>query len=130
MKALLLFFVVFFLAWDLGWLAAGVHQMLPWRLRRLRDGGARPQLLDVRTPGEFALFHIPGAVNRPDALMADPAAFGLDPKRPVVVVCMTGHRSPFVARKLAARGYDASNLTWGMLGWKLFGGPSVSGGAK
>lgn len=130
MKALLFFLVIFFLVWDLGWLVAGVGQTLPWRLRRLRDAGARPQLLDVRTPGEFAMFHIPGAVNRPDALAVHAKALGLDPKRPVVVVCMTGHRSPFVARKLADAGYDASNLTWGMLGWKLSGGQSVSGGAK
>ncbi|MFU2210770.1 rhodanese-like domain-containing protein [Solidesulfovibrio sp. C21] len=131
MKALVLFLVIFFLLWDLGWMAAGVHQMLPWRLRRLREEAPPgPQVLDVRTPAEFALFHIPGAVNRPDALIADPAALGLDPKRPVVVACMTGHRSPFVTKKLAARGYDATNLTWGMLGWKLAGGKSVSGGTR
>lgn len=127
MKALVLFILLFFGVWDLGWLAAGVSQTLPWRLRRLREEGVRPQLLDVRTPAEFALFHIPGAVNRPDAMHADPARLGLDPKRPVVVVCMTGHRSPFVTRRLAAKGFDASNLTWGMLGWKLFGGESMSG---
>lgn len=130
MKALVLFVLLFFVAWDLGWLAAGLRQTPPWRLRRLREGTAKPQLLDVRTPAEYALFHIPGAINRPDAMAADAAALGLDPKRAVVVVCMTGHRSPFVAKKLAAKGYDASNLTWGMLGWKLAGGESVSGDGR
>ncbi|WP_300164766.1 rhodanese-like domain-containing protein [Solidesulfovibrio sp.] len=130
MKGLLFFFLLFFVAWDIGWLAAGVSQTLPWRLRGRLAGAAKPQLLDVRTPTEYALFHIPGAVNRPDAMTADPANLGLDAKRPVVVVCMTGHRSPFVARRLTAGGYDASNLTWGMLGWKLFGGESVSGDSR
>jgi rhodanese-related sulfurtransferase len=130
MKALVLFILLFFVAWDLGWLAAGLRQTPPWRLRRMRDAGAKPQLLDVRTSAEYALFHIPGAVSRPDAIAADPAALGLDPKRPVVVICMTGHRSPFVAKRLAAKGFDASNLTWGMLGWKLAGGESVSGGGR
>ncbi|EKO39903.1 MAG: Rhodanese-related sulfurtransferase [Solidesulfovibrio magneticus str. Maddingley MBC34] len=126
MKGLLIFLILFFGVWDLAWLVAGVGQTPPWRLRRLL--GKEPvQLLDVRTPAEFALFHIPGAVNRPDALAVPVAELGLDPARPVAVVCMTGHRSPFVAKSLAAKGYDASNLTWGMLGWLLMLGPTVSG---
>ena len=126
MKGLLVFLILFFGVWDLAWLAAGVAQTPPWRLRRQLD--KEPvQLLDVRTPTEFALLHIPGAVNRPDALTVPVAELGLDPARPVAVVCMTGHRSPFVAKKLAANGYDASNLTWGMLGWLLTFGPTASG---
>ena len=54
MKALLLFCLLFFVAWDLGWLAAGVVQTLPWRLRSMRAGALKPQLLDVRTPAEYA----------------------------------------------------------------------------
>jgi rhodanese-related sulfurtransferase len=41
---------------------------------------------------------------------------------PVIVICMTGHRSPMVAYQLKKRGYrQVYNLTWGMLAWKLFG---------
>jgi rhodanese-related sulfurtransferase len=128
MKAFLLVVVVFFLVWDLAWLLAGVGQTLPWKLRGWLGEASRPQLLDVRTRAEFALFHIPGAVNRPDALLADPAGLGLDPDRPVVVVCLTGHRSPLVARRLHAHGLArATNLTWGMLGWLISGGRVVSG---
>ena len=128
MKGLVVFLVLFFGVWDLAWLLAGVGQTPPWRLRR-QMASKPPQLLDVRTPGEFALFHIPGAINRPDALAVPTAALGLDPARPVTVVCMTGHRSPFVARKLAKEGFVASNLTWGMLGWLLSLG-SVSTGSN
>lgn len=128
MKALLFFFILFFVVWDVGWLVAGVGQTSPWRLRTMLGQKPEPQLLDVRTPGEFAFFHIPGAINRPDALSGDINSLGLDPKRPVVVVCMTGHRSPFAAKKLAAAGFpEASNLTWGMLGWLITGGHVVSG---
>ncbi|MHC1791527.1 rhodanese-like domain-containing protein [Solidesulfovibrio sp.] len=129
MKGLLIVLVLFFGVWDLAWLLAGVGQTPPWRLRRqLGEAPPRqPQLLDVRTPAEFALFHIPGAVNRPDALAVPAAALGLDPARPVVVVCMTGHRSPFVAKKLTDQGLAASNLTWGMLGWFLSRGETTSG---
>ena len=128
MKGLAIFLVLFFGVWDLAWYLAGVGQMPPWRLRRML--GKEPvQVLDVRTPAEFALFHIPGAVNRPDALAVPAAELGLDPTRPVAVVCFTGHRSPFVAKKLAAQGYAASNLTWGMVGWLGAFGP-VSTGQK
>ncbi len=127
MKALVLVVVLFFVVWDLGWAVAGLKQTPPWRLRRMRQEPDKPQVLDVRTSAEYAMFHIPGAINRPDAMLAAPQDLGLDPKRPVVVVCMTGHRSPFVAKRLADQGFDASNLPWGMLGWKLVGGESVSG---
>ena len=128
MKGLVIFLVLFFGVWDLAWLLAGVGQTPPWRLRR-QMATKPPQLLDVRTPAEFALFHIPGAINRPDALAVPAAQLGLDPSRPVAVICMTGHRSPFVARKLGRQGYDASNLTWGMLGWLVSFG-SVSTGSN
>jgi rhodanese-related sulfurtransferase len=128
MKALLLVFILFFVVWDVAWLVAGVGQTPTWRLRKMLGKAPEPQLLDVRTPAEFAFFHIPGAVNRPDALGGDVASLGLDPKRPVVVVCMTGHRSPFVAKKLATGGFpEASNLTWGMLGWLVSGGSVITG---
>jgi len=126
--------VVFILAllvvWDVAWLAAGVGQTLPWQLKAMIADKADPQLLDVRTPAEYAFFHIPGAVNRPDAFSKNAVDLGLDPNRPVVVICLTGHRSPFVARKLISQGLDATNLTWGMLGWKLFGGASLAGPDK
>ncbi|MFP5258296.1 MAG: rhodanese-like domain-containing protein [Acidobacteriota bacterium] len=128
MKGLVIFLVLFFGVWDLAWLLAGLGQTPPWRLRRQMETKP-PQLLDVRTPAEFALFHIPGAVNRPDALGVSTADLGLDPARPVVVICMTGHRSPFVAHKLAKDGLDASNLTWGMVGWLASMG-SVSTGSN
>ena len=127
MRALLVCLILFFGVWDLVWMLTGLTQTPPWRLRRMLREVPPPQLLDVRTPGEFAMVRIPGAVNHPEALAVDPDSLGLDRSRPVVVVCMTGHRSPFVARKLAAAGYKASNLTWGMAGWLATGGSRASG---
>jgi rhodanese-related sulfurtransferase len=41
---------------------------------------------------------------------------------------MTGHRSPFVVRKLKKMGYkEVYNLAWGIIGWKIFGNGTVSG---
>ncbi|BCS88767.1 rhodanese-like domain-containing protein [Pseudodesulfovibrio sediminis] len=125
-----LFLLFILVAWDLGWwYVAGVPPMAPWSLKAVREQGAGPVIIDVRSPAEYAYFHIPGAVNVPyPATLAELAMVSPDPLKPVVVVCMTGHRSPPVARQLMQGGYtDVHNLTWGMLAWKLFGGESVSG---
>ena len=39
----------------------------------------------------------------------------------VVVICMTGHRSPMVAYGLEKAGFArVYNLTWGMVGWEVW----------
>ena len=49
-----------------------------------------------------------------------------DPDETIVVICMTGHRSPVVANRLKRHGYkNVYNLTWGMWAWKVFGGKTV-----
>lgn len=73
--------------------------------KQLVSAGAR--LVDVRTPGEFAAGHIPGALNIPvqqlDARMSE-----LLPKdEPVVVYCRSGHRSGTAARLLKNAGFNA-----------------------
>lgn len=49
-------------------------------------------LLDVRTPGEFASGHVPGAQNVPVETLPAGAA-GLPTDKPVVVYCRSGARS-------------------------------------
>lgn len=122
--------IVLFIAWDVGWwLGFGVEPMSPWTLRELVQQDNAPVILDVRTETEFKAFHIPGARNVPfPASLAELAMASPDPNNPVVVVCMTGHRSPPVAKQLRDGGYtDVTNLTWGMLAWRLLGGETVSG---
>lgn len=77
--------------------------------RKLVEGGAR--LLDVRSPGEFASGHVPGAINVPlDALERRLGEVG--PKeRTVVVYCASGARSAAAKRVLMSKGYaDVKNL--------------------
>jgi 3-mercaptopyruvate sulfurtransferase SseA len=53
----------------------------------------QPQLLDVRTPEEFAVSHLTGArLVSPDSKVVDVLAT-LDRQRPVVVYCSVGYRS-------------------------------------
>ena len=78
------------------------------------------QLLDVRTPEEYAEGHIPGAINIDvfDKDFLAEATKSLDKARPVAVYCRSGKRSAEAARQLASQGYDVSNLLGGILAWK------------
>ena len=78
------------------------------------------QLLDVRTPDEFAEGHIAGAllvdVNESD--FEEKAVAVLDASRPVAVYCRSGRRSARAASLLTARGYKVTNLEGGVLAWQ------------
>ena len=83
----------------------------------LKDGGA--QLIDVRTPVEFAAGHVTGARSVPIHLLKQSLPkLALDPQRPIVAICATAHRSPPAVRLLRAAGYEnAMQLKNGMLSW-------------
>ncbi|MBR5135838.1 MAG: rhodanese-like domain-containing protein, partial [Rikenellaceae bacterium] len=73
------------------------------------------QLVDVRTPAEFAAGHIPEAVNidvRGENFDRDAKA-KLDPSRPVAVYCRSGARSKTAARNLVDKGYRVYELNNG-----------------
>ena len=71
------------------------------RLLREQDG----VLVDVRTPGEFASGHAPGAVNVPlGEVERHLAALGRK-DRPVLVHCASGTRSMVAVRQLKAAGF-------------------------
>lgn len=69
-------------------------------------------LLDVRTPGEYALGHIEGAINIPvDALRERLGELERD--MPVYLYCQSGQRSYVASRILAEHGFDAPHLAGG-----------------
>jgi rhodanese-related sulfurtransferase len=117
---LILFLMV---GWDFGWYLAGVKPLLPWHLKKLlKDKKDHIRLIDVRTPWEYKWFHIKGAANKPELLYDNEALPAKNKEEPVIVICMTGHRSPLVAYRLKKQGFrKVYSLTWGMLAWKLFG---------
>lgn len=63
------------------------------------------QVIDVRTPGEFAARHAPGSLNIPLQDL-DAGAKALDPHRWVIVCCASGTRSGIARRKLRSLGFD------------------------
>lgn len=94
---------------------------------RLR-GRPAPQLVDVRTPAEFAQGRVRGAINVPiGELRARLGALELDPARPVVAICLSGHRSVPAVRLLERGGFQASQLAGGMLAWRGARLPEVKG---
>jgi phage shock protein E len=83
--------------------------------RQLVQAGAR--LVDVRTPGEFAAGHIPGAINVP-VQQLDTRMSELQPKETAIVVyCRSGQRSGNAARMLKSAGFEAVHDLGPMSRW-------------
>ena len=78
---------------------------------------ARPVLLDVREPWEFALCRIDGSINVPmSSVPARETEF--DPDAEIVVICHHGIRSAQVCLFLERQGFtDLSNLVGGVATW-------------
>jgi rhodanese-related sulfurtransferase len=87
----------------------------PAELQRRLAAGRPGRLLDVRTPGEFAAAHVPGARLLPlDEL--DPAAFGRERNgdaATVYVLCQTGGRARRAIEKLERAGVRGCVLVEG-----------------
>lgn len=78
------------------------------------------QLVDVRTPEEYAEGHIAGAINLDifDDDFISRARKLLDKSKPVAVYCRSGKRSAEAATKLSEQGYEVTNLLGGILAWE------------
>lgn len=101
-------------------------------LQRLMANGP-VQLLDVRTPGEFADAHVPGATLVPlDDL--NPVIFlrEMGPDRgPVYVICQGGTRARHAIQKFERAGFDRCVLVkGGTQAWIDAGLPVVRGASK
>ena len=75
-------------------------------------------VVDVRTAGEYAEKHIPGAINIPVESIGDqkPAELS-DTDSELIVYCRTGVRSKQAADKLLALGYRQVNDMGGIVDW-------------
>jgi phage shock protein E len=70
--------------------------------RQMINQGA--QLLDVRSPAEFAGGSVPGAMNIPVQVLGGHLG-SLDPSRPVIVYCASGGRSAMATNMLKSAGF-------------------------
>lgn len=64
------------------------------------------QLVDVRTPEEFAMSQLPGAVNLPLHEIHVTAEPKLDKSLPVIVFCRSGQRSQMALQILQSLGFS------------------------
>jgi selenocysteine lyase/cysteine desulfurase/rhodanese-related sulfurtransferase len=86
------------------------------------DAAARPVLLDIREPDEYAEARIPGSVNLPRGLLEKHVSEIVGQQRPLVVCCQTGRRSALAADVLETMGYSAvSSLQGGLEAWRVAG---------
>lgn len=90
------------------------------------------QLVDVRTPMEYAEGHIPGAMlmDVQDSAFLTKAKGQLSTERPVAVYCRSGRRSATAAGMLVKAGFDVVNLQGGILAWREDGCEVVSEGEE
>ena len=92
--------------------------------RRQRDGDGL-QVLDVREQTEWDAGHIPGSVHEPYHDIRD-VPHGIDPAKPVAVICGSGQRSAVAASLLQRFGaeqvihvVDGGVPLWKRAGWPI-----------
>ncbi len=108
-------------AWAMaGYPTGHVPQVSPAEVHgMIAEGGAA--LVDVRTPEEYEEDHVAGAVNIMVTDLRERAA-GLDPARPVVVMCRTGHRSSLGCSILKQKGFlNVYNAAGGITAYRAAG---------
>ena len=102
----------------------GVPQITVAELKRRRDAGEQPFVLDVREPWEFQVANLGGHLIPQGEL---PARLGeLDKSQPIVVQCKSGGRSQTMAELLQKQGFHVENLAGGILAWAKEIDPSVT----
>jgi len=78
--------------------------------------------VDVRTPEEYKVGHIPGAINIPVSDIAM-RMNELPKSKEIYVYCYTGARSAKASVMLAKAGFSVENILESMQGWEAAGYP-------
>ncbi len=103
------------------WVAAGgeiatAKAVEPAEFRRQVEAGTAPQMLDVRTPGEWEAGHVDGALHIPLAEL--PARLAEVPVGPIAVLCGSGYRSAIAQSLLLRSGHrDVVDILGGWKAW-------------
>lgn len=93
--------------------AGGAKPIAPWQLKGLPDD---TWIIDVRTKPEYYWNRMQGAENYPWGAGILEAAKNRSLEQPVLVTCLSGHRSPAVATYLRKLGFkQVYNLHWGLM---------------
>ncbi len=104
-----------------------IPEITPEELARTLEQDASLQVLDIRAPARVATGRIDvvpddrfrNIVGSRLAAMHSAQEIGLDPGRPVAVVCNTGNTSKPAAQHLQQLGFEARSVRGGMAAWML-----------
>jgi rhodanese-related sulfurtransferase len=80
------------------------------------------ELIDVREPHEYAAGRIAGARHLPLGELSEQAR-SIARQRPVVFYCRSGVRSAMATEALGGSGWEAHNMSGGLLEWEAAGLP-------
>ena len=105
------------------WLPIGkAPEITPQQLKEWLQAGKPLQFIDSRTELEYRQGTLQSAKHAPvTGLPAAIDRLNLDPSIPVVVLCLSGHRSLPGTRLLRSKGFEAFSLKGGLSAWKLKG---------
>jgi rhodanese-related sulfurtransferase len=99
-----------------------VPQIPPQEFNRWLQEGRPVQVVDARTNLEYQQGTISNAQHAPVSEMPGSLErVPLDATVPVVVLCLSGHRSRPGTLWLRARGYEAYSLQGGVIAWRAAG---------
>jgi rhodanese-related sulfurtransferase len=107
-----------------------IASIIPEQLAELDKRGEAVELIDVRTPAEFAELHVPFARNIPlDRLEPEELVVQRNERlsEPLYVICHSGSRGRQACEKLKAAGLNAINIEGGTAAWSAAGLPVVRG---
>lgn len=100
------------------------HEVSVEELAAARPQGA--EVIDVRSPEEYARGHVPGAINIPiEDVLHSPERFNGESLH---VICQGGGRSLRAAEAMNTAGAQAVSVSGGTSGW-VESGRAVEGGA-
>ena len=99
----------------------GTEEIPPQRLAEVLDD-ERWQVIDVREPQEREAGHLAGT-RHVELTQLTAQAESIDRERPVVFYCRVGSRSTMAVQAFRAAGYEAYNLTGGIVNWVAAGLP-------
>ncbi|MBI5247935.1 MAG: hypothetical protein HY912_00440 [Desulfomonile tiedjei] len=112
-SSLLFLLLNLILGGELVTIAAGAKPLPPWRLNSLPPD---TWVVDIRTKPEFKWNRMEAAENYPWGAGLMEAAASRPKNRPVLVTCLSGHRSPAFTIMLRRLGFTTVyNLNWGIL---------------
>ena len=102
-------------------------QIAPQELAERLDHGEPLQVLDVRAAEKVAAGHVMlgsaldfrAMPNSKLLALSSLDGLGLDPRRPVAVICNRGNSSKQSTAFLRERGYEAFSVTGGMAAWEM-----------